>query len=1365
MLRSICACRMKVWAVFAMLALATGIVGCPFAGAPTTGTGGTTPSTPGSGQPLPTPATNEAPSISIASPLLGAVFSIGESVLISFNANDPENDFSYELFWDNDGLLNGDEVTITTGSQTSSSLVQTFWATGALAPGQYYVHVFVVDDGGNTDTAVAGPFTLSNARIQVTAPTSSGTYGPGDVVTIRFTTAGGTGGDAQPIDVFYDTDGDFGNGVTYIVQGLPSSSTQALWTIPADLPEGTYFVGAASGGVAAYATGLVQVVAGASNASLAGLTLEVTEPANNAVLEQGSVLTIEFRGRDTQGTATIDLFYVPDDGTGLPPFTGAEAKIATGLALSADSFDWTINIEPGLYRIGASIGRSATTRLPAYAPGKLLVVGGAGGGGGDGGDGGDGEPTITLTVSTPPANNAIVAPGTPYTVRWVLTGSNSGTIEISVEKPGSGEVVVGSGIAPTLSAYAIDTSDLLGTYTVKARHTSGDGTETTAEAPGKLIVRPPVVWVGELGDTIDGAVFQGVQFRDNAGVAFEKVGDIDGDTVDDMVIVAEFAKPNNYLDPLTGKGPGEAYLIYGAAAGRLDGTYSLNSIGTPLLPGLLITGPYPDDPAETDGIVAVTPIPDQDGDGKPDLAFGIPYCNEARSGGLALRGQMQRGAVIFVSSRDPVVSTRTALNRWDERLLALHEVGEITLTDGMVTNNAQNARWGSMVPPGDDRGVPYLVTWPCEGFGLRMEPAFDVDSGSWSWQHDGPRLANPFLGPQYDGYLPMPLGSGEPPPSPEEGPCNTECDNRDADQLIENQEDRLCMVPNCGVQIWADQVDPVAVPPGNTYVYGWFETMFGGTTYKYGYTNPTGYSYDTKFLPPSGGCGAGYDVDVECSDRKLADIYEYFGARVLGQTVGDRFGVSLSISPGTEIFGGVQDYILIGAIDRAASARDVALPETDDDSPTRHWDPTALGGIGEWRDGYDDREGSGVAYQMRLRQLWDANRGMPDEDGMTAPQDGTLPIPTNVIIRDLGYNRCEPGVPFNSAIFSLYEPNYIVGSAVDEHIGYTVGLGDFNNDGVLDMGYGSPTLTHEGKVYILYRRDPGVEADYLLEDIERSPGDPGRLRGMTIVGDADDRLGTALAAGGDFNGDGYADVLIGNALADENSLTDCGQVLVLFGGTEINSPGAGFNIDDTGPGGLIKLNHALLLVGQRADDEAGATVASAGDFNGDGYDDILIGAPGAEPRFDADGDGVPDEEGLDLDGDGVRDDLDGNGFDDPWESLQDAGKAYLVFGGPHLRGETDGQVIDLAKTGTGELPGVIFVGRRGADITTGEPGDKLGGGRGVNTPADVRPRGVNAAGDNDADGNADIFLGSIEADPAGKINAGEVYLIYGFEPQ
>lgn len=198
---------------------------------------------------------------------------------------------------------------------------------------------------------------------------------------------------------------------------------------------------------------------------------------------------------------------------------------------------------------------------------------------------------------------------------------------------------------------------------------------------------------------------------------------------------------------------------------------------------------------------------------------------------------------------------------------------------------------------------------------------------------------------------------------------------------------------------------------------------------------------------------------------------------------------------------------------------------------------------------------------------------------------------------------------------------------------------------------------------------------------------------VTLFGaDAEDNLGTI--ATGDFNGDGVKDALVGAAFADgpENARADAGEVYVFLGPF---SPGESRD--------AATRDHDLIVYGAEEGDQAGRAIA-AGDFSGDGIDDIFIGAPFA---------------------------------DGPDNTRDSAGDVYVILGSPSLGAEVTS--LDLAD-------GIADVSIYGAD------------------PSGFTGLSIAAANLN-GDPFADLVIGSFWADgPDGdRPQAGEVYTVFGSE--
>jgi hypothetical protein len=305
-------------------------------------------------------------------------------------------------------------------------------------------------------------------------------------------------------------------------------------------------------------------------------------------------------------------------------------------------------------------------------------------------------------------------------------------------------------------------------------------------------------------------------------------------------------------------------------------------------------------------------------------------------------------------------------------------------------------------------------------------------------------------------------------------------------------------------------------------------------------------------------------------------------------------------------------------------------------------------------------------------------------------------------------------------------------------------VGDVNGDGYADMAIGAPSNhdigTHSGKAYLVFGNSTGLTMNMNLSKANAS------FRGEGTW----DEAGNIVAGAGDVNGDGYGDLLIAAHYHSEGGLSARGEVYLIFG-----KP-SGWTLN------MSLANADASFLGETKSDYAGKSVDGAGDVNGDGFDDIIIGAP----------------------------------YNDG--SAADAGQAYIIFGkasgwakdvnlssaDASYQGKAAGDWAGDTVSGAGDLNGDhyddILIGAFGNDdgkadggttyVVFGKPSGwaidtkltnaNINASYYAESDYDYAATALNGAGDVNGDGYDDFLVGAKYRDE-GTFETGQAYLILG----
>lgn len=333
----------------------------------------------------------------------------------------------------------------------------------------------------------------------------------------------------------------------------------------------------------------------------------------------------------------------------------------------------------------------------------------------------------------------------------------------------------------------------------------------------------------------------------------------------------------------------------------------------------------------------------------------------------------------------------------------------------------------------------------------------------------------------------------------------------------------------------------------------------------------------------------------------------------------------------------------------------------------------------------------------------------------------------------------------------------INGEAANDHLFSAATAGDFNGDGIEDVmvsAYAAdPNGTRSGATYVLFGRTGSFGAEFNLSTLDGTNGF--QLSGQS----SGDDLGRELRSAGDVNGDGFDDIVLSAFFAFVGGVR-AGSAFVVFG------KAGGFPAEFSTA--TLDGTNGFRIDGTAQYDRLGYDVSGAGDVNGDGFDDVIVGANGADFNgsqsgaayvvfgrasgfaptiavsslngtngFRLNGQAAGDEAGEsvasigDINGDGLDDLVVSAPYNDPAGTF-DGGGNYVLFG----KLTPFPAVLNLST-----LDGVIGFKVNGLEGRSGES--------------------VDGAGDVNGDGMNDLLIGAYRAGPGGVAGAGASYIVYG----
>ena len=770
-------------------------------------------------------------------------------------------------------------------------------------------------------------------------------------------------------------------------------------------------------------------------------------------------------------------------------------------------------------------------------------------------------------------------------------------------------------------------------------------------------------------DGTNGFILNGIDAGDNSGFSVSSAGDVNGDGYDDLIIGANRADPNGDSEA------GETYIVYGGAtAPGTDGVLDLEALdGTN---GFILTGI---DAGDESGF-SVSSAGDVNGDGYDDLIIGARFADP--------NGDSEAGETYVVYGGASAPGEDGELN-----------LGALDGTNGFILAgiDARDQSGFSVSSAGDVNGDGYddLIIGA-----NRANPNGDSNAGETYVIYGGATGTESLVPVTAQGMAAADNFTG-----------NAGDDNFTA--IAANDVVR----GGAGNDIISVTALDFAAIDGGT---GADTLVLDGAGLALYLTGAGHASVDSVEVFDLSGTGANslvldtqavFDVTEEReggaaslgvrgdADDRVGLIGSNFALTGTATEDGVTYNIYRDGNAQLRVETGVQVQILVTTIPVFTSPAAVSARENQ----TAAYEAAAA-----------DADGDPLVYSLSGTDaaLFTINANTGEVSFIAAPDfempgdaDGDNVYDITVTAFD-GTNRTDHNVaitvtdgydPVNLASLDGSNGFILTGIDAGDQSGWSVSSArDVNGDGYDDLIIGAWGAdpngdSQAGETYVVYggARAPGTDGELDLSMLDGS-------NGFTLTGiDANDRSGRSVSSAGDVNGDGYDDLIIGARLADPNGDIEAGETYIVYGGASAPGIGGVLNL------GALDGSNGFTLTGINRGDQSGVSVSSAGDVNGDGYDDLIIGANRADPNGDS-----------------------------------YAGETYIVYGGANAPGR-DG-VLDLS----------MLDGTNGFILTGIDADDRSGS-------------SVSSAGDVNGDGYDDLIIGANRADPNGNDNAGETYVIYG----